>query len=137
MLTDRYGGRAVFSAVMAFSIIPALAIGHVTTFYGLLICGFLIGVALASFSVGVAFTSGWYPPGRQGTALGILLKKSTGSFTLGFVLLGIFAVLCLLVVRPKVFALCLVPPETGSAPRLCSRQRSCPYARSCPAIKAA
>jgi MFS transporter, NNP family, nitrate/nitrite transporter len=36
MLTDRYGGRIVFSAVMAFSIVPALAMGHVTTFSGLL-----------------------------------------------------------------------------------------------------
>ncbi len=349
MLTDRYGGRAVFSCVMAFSIIPAVAIGHVTSFYGLLICGFFIGVALASFSVGVGFTSGWYPPGRQGTALGIygagnigqalavygspvlaaalgyiwgfqtfaillavwlvlflafaqnaprtapprsllqimaplkelaswklslyyfltfggfvamagilpmfltetfhltpanagaraagfivvatamrpiggwlsdkvggravltlvfplvfvaaiclaiggmapftagalgmaaaiglgngavfklvpeyfpatvgsvtglvgaagglggffpplvlgFLKKWTGSFSLGFVLLGIFAVVCLLVVRPKPFALCLVPPEPGSNPRPCSRQRYCPHARSCPAAKAA
>jgi NNP family nitrate/nitrite transporter-like MFS transporter len=349
MLTDRYGGRIVFSAVMAFSIVPAVAIGHVTSFYGLLIFGFLIGVALASFSVGVAFSSGWYPPNRQGTALGIygagnigqslaafgspvlaaglgyvwgfqtfaillaiwlalfltfarnaprltppkslvqimaplkevaswklslyyfltfggfvamavylpifltetfhltpkdagirtalfivvatamrpvggwlsdkvggralltlvfpvvvlaavflaiggavpftiggigmataiglgngavfklvpeyfpatvgsvtglvgaagglggffpplvlgLLKKSTGSFTLGFVFLGIFAAVCLLVVRPKLFALCLVPPEPGSPPRRCWRQRYCPHAGSCPAARAA
>lgn len=349
MLTDRYGGRIVFSAVMAFSIVPAVAIGHVTSFYGLLVFGFLIGVALASFSVGVAFSSGWYPPSRQGTALGIygagnigqslaafgspvlaaalgyvwgfqtfaillaiwlalflafarnaprltppkslvqimaplketaswklslyyfltfggfvamgiylpifltesfhltpkdaglrtalfivlatamrpiggwlsdkiggralltvvfpvvvlaaiclaiggmawftvgaiamavaiglgngavfrlvpeyfpatvgsvtglvgaagglggffpplvlgLLKKSTGSFTLGFIFLGIFAALCLLVVRPRLFALCLVPPEAGSAPRICSRKRYCPHARSCPATRAA
>lgn len=349
MLTDRFGGRIVFSAVMAFSIVPALAIGHVTSFAGLLVTGFLIGVALASFSVGVAFTSGWYPPSRQGTALGIygagnigqslaafgspvlaaalgyvwgfqtfaillaiwlvlflafarnaprlappkslvqimaplkqtaswklslyyfltfggfvamgiylpifltesfhltpkdaglrtamfivvatamrpiggwlsdkvggravltlvfpavvlaavclaiggmtwftlgglvmaaaiglgngavfklvpeyfpatvgsvtglvgaagglggffpplvlgVLKKSTGAFTLGFVFLAIFAALCLLVVRPKVFALCLVPPEPGSPPRLCSRKRYCPHAATCPATKAA
>lgn len=349
MLTDRFGGRIVFSAVMAFSIVPAVAIGYVTSFYGLLIFGFLIGVALASFSVGVAFSSGWYPPSRQGTALGIygagnigqslaafgspvlaatlgyvwgfqtfavllavwlalflafarnaprlappkslvqiitplkevaswklslyyfltfggfvalgiylpifltesfhltpkdaglrtalfivlatamrpvggwlsdklgghalltlvfpvvvlaamclaiggmawftvgaigmaaaiglgngavfklvpeyfpetvgsvtglvgaagglggffpplvlgVLKKSTGSFTLGFVFLAIFAAVCLLVVRPRLFALCLVPPEPGSGPRTCSRKQYCPYARSCPATKAA
>jgi MFS transporter, NNP family, nitrate/nitrite transporter len=349
MLTDRYGGRIVFSAVMAFSIIPALAIGHVTSFYGLLFFGFLIGVALASFSVGVGFSSGWYPPNKQGTALGIygagnigqalaaygspvlaaasgyvwgfqvfaillavwlvlflvfarnaprlappkslvqimaplkeraswklslyyfltfggfvamaaalpmflteafhitvkdaglrtagfivlatlmrpiggwlsdkvggravltltfpvvvlaavflavggmvpftigalgmataiglgngavfklvpeyfpttvgsvtglvgaagglggffpplvlgMLKKSTGSFTWGFIFLGIFAAVCLLVVRPKPLALCLVPPEAGSPPRECSRKRFCPHANSCPAVRAA
>ena len=349
MLTDRYGGRIVFSAVMALSIVPALAIGHVTTFSGLLAFGFLLGIALASFSVGVAFTSGWYPPSRQGTALGMygagnigqslaafgspllaaglgyvwgfqtfaillaiwlvlfltfarnapsltppkslmqimaplkqtaswklslyyfltfggfvamgvylpifltetfhltpkdagfrtalfivlatamrpvggwlsdkvggravltmvfpvvvlaavglaiggmapftiggigmataiglgngavfklvpeyfaatvgsvtglvgaagglggffpplllgVLKKSTGSFMLGFVFLGIFAVMCLLVVRPKLFAFCLVPPEPGSPSRTCSRQRYCPCARSCAAATAA
>ena len=349
MLTDRFGGRVVFSAVMAFSIIPALAIGHVTSYYNLLFCGFLIGVALASFAVGVGFTSGWYPASKQGTALGIygagnigqslaafgspvlaaalgyiwgfqtfaivlavwlalflifarnaprltppkslvqimaplketaswklslyyfltfggfvamgiylpifltesfhltpkdaglrtagfivlatlmrpiggwlsdkiggravltlvfpfvvlssiflaiggmvpftigalgmaaaiglgngavfklvpeyfpttvgsvtglvgaagglggffpplmlgILKKSTGAFTLGFVFLGIFAALCLLVVRPKMFALCLVPPEPGSPPRDCSQQGFCLHRRSCPARKAA
>lgn len=349
MLTDRYGGRIVFSAVMGFSIIPALAIGHVTSFYGLLFFGFLIGVALASFSVGVGFSSGWYPPNKQGTALGIygagnigqalaaygspvlaaalgyvwgfqvfaillavwlvlflafarnaprvappksfvqimaplkeraswklslyyfltfggfvamaaalpmflteafhisvkdaglrtagfivlatvmrpiggwlsdkaggravltltfpvvvvaavflaiggmvpftigalgmaaaiglgngavfklvpeyfpttvgsvtglvgaagglggffpplvlgMLKKSTGSFTWGFIFLGIFAAVCLLVVRPKPLALCLVPPEPGSPPRECSRKRFCPHASSCPAVQAA
>lgn len=349
MLTDRYGGRVVFSAVMAFAIIPATAIGHVTGFSGLLVFGFLIGIALASFSVGVAFTSGWYPPSKQGTALGIygagnigqslaafgapvlaatlgyawgfqtfavllaawltlflifarnaprlappkslvqimrplkdiaswklslyyfltfggfvamavylpifltdtfhltpkdaglrtavfiviatamrpiggwlsdkvggravlvsifpivimaaaclaidgmawftvgaigmaiaiglgngavfklvpeyfpaavgavtglvgaagglggffpplvlgILKKSSGSFTLGFVFLGVFAALCLLVVRQKVFALCLVPPEPGSPPRKCAQQRYCPYKDKCTAVKAA
>ncbi len=349
MLTDRYGGRIVFSAVMAFSIVPALALGHVTTFTGLVFFGFLIGVALASFSVGVAFSSGWYPPTRQGTALGVygagnigqslaafgspmlvaalgyvwgfqtfaillaiwlvlflafarnaprlapakslvqimaplketaswrlsvyyfltfggfvamgvylpifltetfhltpkdagfrtamfiviattmrpiggwlsdkvggramltvvfplvvlaavflaiggivpftigaigmamaiglgngavfklvpeyfpttvgsvtglvgaagglggffpplvlgVLKKSTGSFTLGFVFLGIFAALCLLVVRPKLFALCLVPPEAGSPRRTCGRERYCPHASSCASATAA
>lgn len=71
MLTDRFGGRIVFSAVMAFSIIPAFVLGHVSTYSALLLFGFLVGIALASFSVGVGFVSGWYPPQKQGMALGI------------------------------------------------------------------
>jgi NNP family nitrate/nitrite transporter-like MFS transporter len=71
MMTDRYGGRRVFTFVMAFSIIPAVLMGHLTSFASIVVCGFFIGLALASFSVGVGFTSGWYPPEKQGTALGI------------------------------------------------------------------
>lgn len=32
---------------------------------------FLVGIALASLSVGVAFVSGWYPQKKQGMALGV------------------------------------------------------------------
>lgn len=62
MLTDRYGGRLIFSVVMVSSIIPALMMRFVADYWQLIACGFFIGIALASFSVGVGFVSGWYPP---------------------------------------------------------------------------
>ena len=71
ILTDRFGGRIVFSVVMVLSIIPAFLMGAVSSYGQLLAYGFLIGIALASFSVGIAFVNGWYPPERQGFALGI------------------------------------------------------------------
>lgn len=71
VLADRYGGRSVFSAVMALSIVPAFLMGYVSSFAALVACGFFIGIALACFSVGVGFVSGWYPPERQGSALGV------------------------------------------------------------------
>ena len=71
ILTDRFGGRIVFSLVMLFSIIPAFLMGGVSNYSQLLADGFFIGTALASFSVGVSFVNGWYPPERQGFALGI------------------------------------------------------------------
>jgi NNP family nitrate/nitrite transporter-like MFS transporter len=67
MLTDRLGGRSVFSAVMALSIVPAFLMGGVRDYSQLLIFGFLIGIGLASFSVGVGFVSGWYSAERQGS----------------------------------------------------------------------
>src|SRR5579872_69061 len=82
MLTDRFGGRLIFSLVMACSIIPALAMGWVHTYAALLVFGFLIGIALASFSVGVAFVSRWYPPEKQGTALGIYGAGMSGNRSL-------------------------------------------------------
>src|SRR5215212_4012967 len=55
ILTDRIGGRKVFAAVMAVSIVPSVLIGWLHSYAQLLIYGFFIGIALASFSVGVGF----------------------------------------------------------------------------------
>ena len=71
ILTDRYGGRMIFIGTLIASIIPAALMGFVTEYWQLFVFGFFIGIALASFSVGVGFVSGWYPPQRQGAALGI------------------------------------------------------------------
>lgn len=71
-LTDRLGGRRVFTALMAFTPLPllALALFH-DSLATLLLFGFLLGFAGASFAVGIPFVNGWYPPARQGFALGI------------------------------------------------------------------
>ncbi|HEY7546162.1 MAG TPA: MFS transporter, partial [Blastocatellia bacterium] len=50
----------------------------------LLACGFFIGIALASFSVGVGFVSGWYSAQRQGTALGIYGAGNIGQSLAAF-----------------------------------------------------
>lgn len=78
MFTDRFGGRVVFSIVMACAVAAAVAMGFVASYPQLLIFGFLIGIALASFSVGVAFVSRWYPPEKQGMALGIYGAGNVG-----------------------------------------------------------
>ncbi len=83
-LTDRYGGRLIFSVVMIISIIPALMMGFVADYWRLIACGFFIGVALASFSVGVGFVSGWYPPERQGMALGVYGAGNIGQSLAAF-----------------------------------------------------
>jgi MFS transporter, NNP family, nitrate/nitrite transporter len=72
ILTDRHGGRRVFGALMAWTLAPlvALAIWH-DSFAVVVVLGFLLGFAGASFAIGVPFVSRWYPPGRQGYALGV------------------------------------------------------------------
>jgi MFS transporter, NNP family, nitrate/nitrite transporter len=71
-LSDRYGGRPVFAALMAFSVLPliALAIWH-DSLAAMLVLGLFLGFAGASFAVGVPFVNAWYPPARQGFALGV------------------------------------------------------------------
>ena len=71
-LTDHRGGRSVFTALMAFTPLPliALALFH-DSLAPILVFGLLLGFAGASFAVGVPFVGGWYPPERQGFALGV------------------------------------------------------------------
>ena len=71
LLTDRYGGRIVFSILLAFTIVPAIALSIDHSYPSLLFWGFWMGLAGTSFAVGVAFVSGWFPPSQQGTTLGI------------------------------------------------------------------
>jgi NNP family nitrate/nitrite transporter-like MFS transporter len=72
VLTERFGGRVVFTALMAFTLLPlaALAAYH-ESFAALVVFGFFLGFAGASFAVGVPFVNRWYPPERQGLALGL------------------------------------------------------------------
>ncbi len=71
MLADRYGGRVVFSALLIASAIPAFLIGFSSSYVQLLLLGLLVGLAGTSFAIGVAFTSKWFAPEKQGTALGV------------------------------------------------------------------
>src|ERR1035437_2930426 len=71
IMADRLGGKSVGIAVMLCSALAALAMGFVTSYWQLLTCGRFLGMSLAVFSVGVTFVSGWYPPQKQGSALGV------------------------------------------------------------------
>jgi MFS transporter, NNP family, nitrate/nitrite transporter len=71
IMTDRYGGRIVFSLLLAFSALPAVLFGYAHAYWSLLVVGFFLGVAGASFAVGVAFVAGWHGRERQGFALGV------------------------------------------------------------------
>lgn len=84
LLTDRLGGRKVFTWTMIFSVAAALLMGKVESYPQLLLFGFFTGMALASFSVGVAFVSGWYPPEKQGFALGVYGAGNVGQSLAAF-----------------------------------------------------
>jgi nitrate/nitrite transporter NarK len=71
ILTDRFGGRLVFGALLVFSSMAAFAVPMTRSYESLLVAAFLIGMSGSSFSVGAAFVSRWTPPAKQGTALGI------------------------------------------------------------------
>jgi NNP family nitrate/nitrite transporter-like MFS transporter len=71
MLADRFGGRAVFAALMLIVAVPAYFVPSVATYEELLGVAFFLGIAGSSFAVGVGFVSRWFPSEKQGGALGI------------------------------------------------------------------
>jgi NNP family nitrate/nitrite transporter-like MFS transporter len=80
LVTDRFGGRAVFSVLMLVLVVPVLFIGLLGgSFGGLLFWGFVLGLAGSSFAVGVPFVNKWFPPHMQGLALGIYGMGNIGT----------------------------------------------------------
>src|SRR5215467_984030 len=71
MLTDRFGGRAVFTVLMVIVAAAAAVVPSLSTYASLIGGAFVLGLAGASFAVGVGYVSRWTPPDRQGAALGI------------------------------------------------------------------
>src|SRR5215467_13165840 len=84
LLADRFGGRKIFTFTMIFSVAAAMLMGQVNSYQQLLLFGFFTGIALASFSVGVAFVSGWYAAERQGFALGVYGAGNVGQSLAAF-----------------------------------------------------
>jgi NNP family nitrate/nitrite transporter-like MFS transporter len=71
ILTDRFGGRLMFTLLFAFVAVAAWLVPRARSYEQLLTFGFLLGMAGASFAIGIGFSSRWFPPEKQGTALGI------------------------------------------------------------------
>ena len=71
MLSDRFGGRIIFTLLMFVVAVPAYLVPDVSSYQTLLIVAFFLGIAGSSFAVGVGFVSRWFPPDKQGSALGV------------------------------------------------------------------
>jgi NNP family nitrate/nitrite transporter-like MFS transporter len=84
LLTDRYGGRLLFTILLSYSAGAALAIGFTTSYAALLVGGFFLGVAGSSFAVGVPFLADWYERDRQGFALGVYGMGNIGTAVAAF-----------------------------------------------------
>lgn len=84
-LTDRYGGRIMFTTVSALSIVPVLVLSTAVSFPALLAGGFLIGLGGASFAIGIPFVNAWFSSDRRGLALGVYGAGNIGTAISGFV----------------------------------------------------
>jgi MFS transporter, NNP family, nitrate/nitrite transporter len=84
-LTDRYGGRVMFTAVTLAVIPPVLFLAAVTAYPALLLGGLLLGLGGATFAIGIPFVNNWVPPARRGLALGIYGAGNVGTAISGFV----------------------------------------------------
>ncbi|MDP2238732.1 MAG: nitrate/nitrite transporter [Burkholderiales bacterium] len=79
MWTDKFGGRIVFFLLMVSTIIPIWLISEGTKYWHYLVTGLFVGVAGASFTVGIAYCARWFPKHRQGLAMGIFGAGNTGA----------------------------------------------------------
>lgn len=79
ILTDKYGGKKVFTWLLFSCAIPLFLIPFADSFWGFAILSLLFGVIGASFAVGIGYTSLWYPKEWQGRALGIFGMGNAGA----------------------------------------------------------
>lgn len=84
LLTDRYGGRPVFVAVMLVSAAAAWLTSYANGFWDFALGGLAFGLAGASFAVGIAYVSLWFPREKQGTALGLFGVGNVGAAATSF-----------------------------------------------------
>jgi NNP family nitrate/nitrite transporter-like MFS transporter len=73
-LTDRFGGRSMFTTLSLVSIVPVLMVwfaGEHDSYSMLLVSALLLGVAGTTFAVGVPFVNAWFEPQRRGFAIGL------------------------------------------------------------------
>jgi MFS transporter, NNP family, nitrate/nitrite transporter len=78
ILTDKFGGRTVFTLLLLSLSIPLFCGLFAQGYYAFLLLGSLLGLGGASFVVGNAHVSSWYPKSKQGTALGIFALGNIG-----------------------------------------------------------
>jgi MFS transporter, NNP family, nitrate/nitrite transporter len=83
LATDRFGGRIVFPSLMLVACVPVALAGFTSSYGVLLAVSFLLGIAGASFAVGVPFVARWFPPERQGFALGVYGMGNIGTAVAG------------------------------------------------------
>lgn len=84
MLTDRFGGRKVYTILLLLSAVPMYLLGEARTFSQFAACSLGFGLSGASFAVGIAYTSVWFSKNRQGTALGVFGTGNAGSAITSF-----------------------------------------------------
>ena len=78
ILTDKFGGRTVFTLLLLTLTVPLFAGFFAQGYYAFLLLGSLFGLGGASFVVGNAHVASWYPKSKQGTALGIFAMGNIG-----------------------------------------------------------
>ena len=79
ILTDRMGGRIVYTLTMLAAALATFLLAFAQTYEQFLLAALGVGMAGGSFAVGVAYVSRFYPAGKQGTALGIFGVGNVGA----------------------------------------------------------
>lgn len=85
ILTDKYGGKIVFSTLLLLCSIPLFLLPFAGSFWSFAVLSFFFGLVGTSFAVGIGYTSVWYPKEWQGRALGIFGMGNAGAAITTFI----------------------------------------------------
>lgn len=77
--TDKFGGKVTFGVLLFLCALPMYLLSHANSFLAFAVCSFGFGLAGQGFSIGIAYTSVWYPKSWQGRALGIFGVGNAGA----------------------------------------------------------
>lgn len=86
-LTDRFGGRIMFVAVLLSSMPAVLLValaGTLKSYPLMLVFGFWLGIAGTIFAVGVPFSNAWYEQHRRGFSAGVFGMGMIGTAVSAF-----------------------------------------------------
>ncbi len=79
ILSDIYDNKNIFITLMIISILSLLILSYSNNYYQYLFSAFGIGLSGATFTVGISYVSKWFPPNKQGSALGIFGMGNIGA----------------------------------------------------------
>jgi NNP family nitrate/nitrite transporter-like MFS transporter len=86
-MTDRFGGRKMFSALLLLGVPAVLLValaGSIGSYPLLLLGAFILGIPGTIFAVGIPFSSAWFPPQRRGFATGVFGMGMIGTAVSAF-----------------------------------------------------
>lgn len=79
IVTDRFGGRVVFMAVLILCALPIYLVAHATEYWQLLVLGLFLGIVGASFAVGTPYVARVFPAQKRGFVMGIFGAGTSGA----------------------------------------------------------
>ena len=86
-MTDRFGGRIMFSALLLMGVPAVLLVavaGSIGSYPLLLVAAFILGIPGTIFAVGIPFSSAWFPAQRRGFATGVFGMGMIGTAVSAF-----------------------------------------------------
>jgi len=79
ILTDKFGGRPIFAINLLVASLGMVLMSQAQSYTDFIVASLLFGTVGATFAVGIAFTSVWFPKSKQGLALGIFGAGNAGA----------------------------------------------------------
>ncbi len=79
ILTDKFGGKPIFTINLLIAALGMVLMSRAESYSDFIIASLLFGTVGATFAVGIAFTSVWFPKEKQGLALGIFGAGNAGA----------------------------------------------------------